>query len=40
MEGGVYNPKGGCNFYGMGMLDDKNKKDGTPRPRAVWRSKC
>ena len=39
MEGGVYNPKGGCNFYGMGMLDDKNKKDGTPRPRSVWRSK-
>ena len=39
MEGGVYNPKGGCNFYGMGMPDDKNKKDGTPRPRSVWLSK-
>tara|TARA_Y100000389_G_scaffold172709_1_gene181316 strand:+ start:2744 stop:5209 length:2466 start_codon:yes stop_codon:yes gene_type:complete len=39
MEAGKYNPKGGCNFYGMGMLDDKNKKDGTPRPRSVWLSK-
>ena len=39
MENGTYNCKGGCNFYGMGMLDDINKKDGTPRPRSVWLSK-
>lgn len=39
MEDGQYKSKGGCNFYGMGMLDDINKKDGTPRPRSVWFSK-
>lgn len=35
MEHGKYNPKGGCNFYGMGMPDDKNK-DSSPRYRSAW----
>ena len=35
MEDGKYNPKGGCNFYGMGMPDDKNK-DNSVRHRSAW----
>ena len=39
MEEGKYNEKGGCNFYGMDMEDDINKKDGKLRPRSAWKSK-
>ena len=35
MEQGKYNPKGGCNFYGMEMPDDENK-DGSVRHRSAW----
>ena len=40
MENGKYNEKGGCNFYGMNMDDDINKKDGKLRPRSVWKSEA